>query len=187
MTAPFAEMSAEEAAGFMATKEHQPIRRVIAGRCKGKQVIDVGCGRGIGIKDLYDKSLYWGVDCSTHLIHAARIANPGYVFTVQDFRVPDQFEPMCGTAILKSVLEHQESLADAMKIYFNALNILDTVLVAWHTPPIYPETEIITVKASDLAKPLYQNHYKEGSFDREDVHVDVERVDGFTLWTAQRR
>ena len=186
MTAPFKEMSADEAAGFMRTKESQRIRRVIAERCEGGFVLDIGCGRGIQVKELYpDWDMYFGIDCSPELIELAERDNPDHNFEVLDVRLEKEYTyKRRDFAVLKSVLEHQESIADAKHIYDLALQAADTVLVAWHTPPIYPRTEIITVNACDLDRPLYQNHYKEGSFEREDVSVQVERVEGFTLWTA---
>jgi len=110
----------------------------------------------------------------------AKIANPEYSFLVGDISVP---LAKAEFAVLKSVLEHQESLDDALMIYDSALRSADTVLVGWHTPPIYPETTIITVQA-ELENPIYQNHYKAGSFDREDVRVEKTRMGEFELWVA---
>jgi trans-aconitate methyltransferase len=190
MTEPFTSMTIEEAEGFMATKGTQRVRDVIIERVKGKTVLDIGCGHGIGVELMCpDPKNYLGIDCSRALVSRAKADHTGYDFVcidVRNIRASMRGNKPYEYAVLKSVLEHQESLEDAIALYDFALGMAKTVLVAWHTPPIYSKTEIIQVNACDLNNPLYQNHYERGSFNRDDVRLEVERVDEFILWIASR-
>lgn len=175
-------MSAAEAARFMAGNNH-PIREAVAGKVAGRWTVDLGCGRGIKIKKLYRVHQYFGIDCSPELVAIARRDNPGYSFKVMG--ILDYLRPMRDKALrcasMVSVLEHVPSLEIAQEIYSEARRVAQELFVGWHTPPHYAETEIIQVKA-ELDKPIWQNHYKEGSFSGA---VEVSRVQSAELWTVR--
>ena len=184
---PFQDMTAPEAERFMATKQDQRIRAIVAGRIGNRDVIDLGCGRGIHISRDYSPKQYIGLDCSHELIKLARKANPGYAFEVWDIKHP--YKVTSEVALIKSVLEHQESLEDARAIFDVAQRTAPEVLICWHTPPEGQQTIIRRVDA-ELDHPIYQNVYQQGSFDdliREDSTLRTERLGEFQLWTIRRR
>jgi trans-aconitate methyltransferase len=175
-------MSAAEAARFMAGNAH-PIRELVAEKVTGRPVVDLGCGRGIKIKDLYDKDRYFGVDCSPELISIAERDNPGFRFWTDEIvEFLQGIGDKCfSCAIMVSVLEHVSSLEVAQEIYAQARRVTQELFVGWHTPPHYPETKIIQVR-SELDHPMWQNHYKEGSFGGA---VDITKVLLAELWTVR--
>ena len=181
MTYPFTDMTEEEAEIFMAGNAH-PIRELVAERVGSRKIIDFGCGRGIGIKDLYMKEQYIGLDCSEELIKIAKRDNPDYHFTSIELPhalsniVDDTYE----VGIMVSVLEHVPSLSLAQSIYQEARRVCRDLYVGWHCAPHYPETKIIQVQA-ELDNLMYQNHYAEGSFHGI---RRVEKIALAELWTV---
>jgi hypothetical protein len=79
-----------------------------------------------------------------------------------------------------SVLEHVPSLEKAQEIYRHARRVAKELLIGWHTPPYYQETKIIQIMA-ELNKPIWQNHYKRGSFDEPS---SISSVLSAELWTV---
>ena len=129
--AQFVNMSTEQAAHFMAGKDIQPVRKRLAEIVGKHRVIDIGCGPGFEIKELFDPHTYFGIDCSRELVLIARQRNPGFAFASIDAL---SVEGHWDFAIVKAVLEHLPE-ADALAIYDHARSISDTLLVAWHTEP----------------------------------------------------
>ncbi len=178
---PFASMSSAEAERFMAGNKH-PIREAAAQAVAGRQVLDLGCGRGIRICELYTREQYCGVDCSPELIRIAQRDNPGFSFETSDIlqalgRLADKSVPV---ALMVSVLEHLPSLELAQKIYAAARRVSEELLVGWHTAPHYAQTKILQVQA-ELDRPIWQNQYREGSFDGA---VQIGKVQLAELWTV---
>lgn len=186
MNPAFQRMSKDEASRFMIGKQHASMRRQLAAMIGSRTVVDIGCGKGIMVSELYSPARYIGVDISPELLDLARANNPGYSFLCFDASsaalpfADKSFE----CALMVSVLEHQPDLDSALAVYHEALRVAEEVIVLWHTPPVYPNTEIILVQA-ELDRPINQNHYKAGSFDREGIQVEFDRVDGFLLWLAR--
>jgi len=184
----FASMSSAEAERFMAEKFNAPLRIGIAKLVNGRTLCDVGCGKAFMVDYLYQKDKYAGVDVSPELLAVARSNNPGYDFWLHDVaksRLP-YGEAAWDCALMISVLEHVDDLATARRIYDEAMRISKEMLIVWHTPPIYDTTDLIRVDC-ELNKPINQNHYQRGSFDREDLEVRSERVAGFECWRVSRR
>jgi trans-aconitate methyltransferase len=178
---PFDSITAKEAERFMLGNSH-PIRELVAQKVGAQHVIDLGCGRGIKIKELYTHTNYIGIDCSSELIKLAQQDNPLHTFWVADILdfltdYEDNAIPVC---IMISVLEHVPTLEIAQQIYNEAKRVAKVLYVGWHHPPYYKETKIIEVKA-ELDSLMYQNHYKEGSFDNP---IRVEKVKLAELWTV---
>lgn len=127
-TAQFAAMTDRQAEGFMIT-EVQPVRARLAQIVGRKTVVDIGCGKGDEVSDLFDRQTYLGIDCSPALVRIARRNNPGY-----RFEVATNLRGHWDYAIIKSVLEHLPP-AEAVALYDLARTVCDTLLVAWHTEP----------------------------------------------------
>ncbi len=179
---PFASMSSAEAERFMAGNKH-PIREAAAQAVGDRQVLDLGCGRGIRICELYKPDQYRGIDCSAELIRVARRDNPGYSFATADILqflalVPDKSVEV---VLMVSVFEHLPSLELAQRIYSESRRVSEELLVGWHTPPHYSQTRILQVQA-ELDRPIWQNQYKEGSFDGA---VQIGKVQLAELWTVR--
>jgi len=177
---PFSTMTEGEAERFMSSKERHRVYAVMARMVGSASVIDLGCGRGIQV-GRYTQDQYYGVDASPELIKLARRDNPGYKFDV--LGIEDVMPMGHEFGIMKSVLEHQPALEDAIAIYEHSLTLCGTLIVSWHTPPVYDTTTIMRVKA-ELDEPIFQNHYREGSFEVPGVQVKTSHVDGVTLWTV---
>lgn len=182
MSEPFASMTPAEAERFMAVSNH-PIRDRIAEKVGGAPVTDLGCGRGIRIKELYASGQYFGIDCSAALVDIARRDNPGYEFAVADIgEYLSALAPKSLTnAIAIAVFEHAPSLEEALRLYEAARRAARTFYVGWHTPPHFSKTEILQVQA-ELDRPIWQNRYQTGNFHGA---VDVQRTPGFELWTVR--
>lgn len=175
-------MSPAEAERFMAGNKH-PIREAAARAVNGRPVLDLGCGRGIRIRELYGQDQYRGIDCSEELIRVARRDNPGYSFETADILqflsgYPGKSVPV---ALMVSVFEHLPSLELAQAIYNEARRVSGELLIGWHMPPHYPETVILQVKA-DLDRPIWQNKYREGSFGGA---IQIGKVGLAELWTVR--
>jgi len=184
----FASMSPAEAQRFMAEKFNAPLRIGIAKLVNGRTLCDVGCGKAFMVDYLYQKAYYLGVDVSAELLAVAQANNPGYEFRLHDMaklRFP-VWDSYFDCSLMISVLEHVDDLDVARRIYNEAMRISKELLVVWHTPPIYETTELIRVDC-ELDRPINQNHYARGSFDREDLEVRSERVAGFECWRVSRR
>jgi trans-aconitate methyltransferase len=183
MTEPFANMTAVEAERFMKGNTH-PMREAAARMVGERYVIDLGCGKGIGVSELYTSDQYFGIDCSHELVNIARRKNVGYIFRVSD--ILSYFKDMrtnsIQVGIMISVLEHVSSLETARSIYNEAERVCEELLVGWHHPPHYSETKILQVQA-ELDNPIYQNHYAEGTFDGA---VEVIPVRAGELWVVHR-
>lgn len=192
MTDAWRDMTEPEAERFMLDEpdsKRRELRRAIADRVAeivgDGTVIDLGCGHARWVSECFTQEQYVGVDCSDELIARARRDNPGYYFYVADIEGPvsnDYFD----FAIIKSVLEHVPSLTEARDIYKNALYLAKEVIVTWHMPPHYDATDIIQVNC-ELDNPIFQNRYKEGSFDDEGISVDIERIGKCELWRVTNR
>jgi len=182
MTEVFANMTNEEAERFMAGNDH-PMRKVAAGVVGHRPVVDLGCGSGIRVKELYNVQQYLGIDCSKELIKIAHMNNPKYMFEVYDILhfLEKSDTDGINVGVMISVLEHVESLKIAQGIYNEARRVCKELLVGWHCPPHYPTTEIIQVQA-ELYKPIHQNHYAEGTFHGA---VRVIPVQGGELWSVR--
>ncbi len=176
-------MSAAEAERFMAGNCH-PIREAAAAAVGDRQVLDLGCGRGIRIRDLYKPGQYRGVDCSKELIRIARRDNPGFTFVSSDMLdyLEGVADKSASTILMVSVFEHLPSLELAQAIYAQARRAAQELIIGWHTPPHYRETKILQVQA-ELDRPIWQNHYKEGSFDAAEVHIG--KVGLAELWQVR--
>ncbi len=172
----------------MAGKLNWDLRLGISTMVAGRTVYDIGCGKGLAVKTLYDKDKYLGIDVSPELLMLAADDNPGYKFVQHDMsvlRFPVEDET-ADVGLMISVLEHVDDLETAKRIYFEAMRTCKELLVVWHTPPVYDSTELITVPC-ELNHPIRQNHYERGSFEREDLEVKSERVGGFECWRVTRR
>lgn len=180
MSEPFQTMSSEEAELFMRGNAH-PIREVVAERVGDSAVVDLGCGKGIKVATLYSPNQYLGVDCSSELVKLARRDNPQHRFVVAELEewLSGIEDKTLETGIMISVLEHLPSEATARRLYAEARRACRRLYVGWHTPPHYPKTDILLVQA-ELKHPIYQNHYKEGTFDRPSR---IEKVKSAELWT----
>lgn len=188
MRDPFADMTPDEAQRFMSKKQNIELRTEMAYLVGTRNLYDLGCGKGILVNMLYTPEQYVGVDVSEELLRIARKDNPGYRFIRHDLAasplpVDDQSAEV---GVMISVLEHQPSLEIAKTVYDEAMRTCKELLVLWHTPPIYKETEIIEVPC-ELDMPINQNHYARGSFEREDLQVRAIRVAGFECWRVSRR
>ncbi len=182
MTEAFRNMSREEAERFMKGNEH-PMRKVAAGMVGSRPMIDLGCGRGIDIKNLYTKNQYTGIDCSAELIEVARRDNPDYDFEVCDLInwVDLSHEDSINVGVMISVLEHMETLELAQYAYRQARHACKELLIGWHCPPHYPKTSIIQVQA-ELTSPINQNHYAEGTFHGA---IRIIPIRGGELWSVR--
>lgn len=188
MTQAFALMDKAEADRFMNGKDDHPIRDVTAGLIGNEKVLDIGCGRGIRVSELYDKYQYIGSDVSRTLIDRAREDNPVHVFVCVEGMdllgtIPDNGRD---NILISSVFEHMESLEDAQALFFEAVRASKRLIIGWNHPPHYDETEIIKVRA-ELKLPMNQNHYKEGSFDRDDLQIERIGVESCEVWTVRSR
>ena len=179
MSEPFISMTANEADIFMKGNTH-PIRERVAHLVGKRKVIDLGCGRGIKIRKLYNPGSYLGIDCSKALIKVAQRDNPNHVFIVKDIlEVLKNFKTKSiQISIMVSVLEHVPSLEIAQEIYKEAKRVSKELIIGWHHPPYYKETEIIKVKA-ELQNLMWQNHYKKGSFNG---FIKVEKIELAEIW-----
>jgi SAM-dependent methyltransferase len=130
-TEQFASMTDVDADKFMPISEIQPVRALLARMVGHGTVIDIGCGKGDEVSDLFDSSKYLGVDCSPALIRIARHRNPGFRFSATEARKVNGFWDY---AIIKSVLEHIPQ-DEALAVYEHARTICGILLVAWHTEP----------------------------------------------------
>ena len=161
---PFKNMTEEEAERFMLGNTH-PMREIAASHAGDRQVLDLGCGKGIKVSELYTKEQYFGIDCSKELIKIAQRDNSGYIF--QNYHIVEFIGDLAKNSIpvgvMVSVLEHVPSLEEAQDIYNEVKRVCETLLVGWHCPPHYPETSILKVQA-ELDSLMHQNHYKEGTF-----------------------
>lgn len=142
-TAQFANMTRAQAVAFMANAHPQPVRHRLAQIVGGRAVIDIGCGKGEEIGDLFTPEQYTGVDCSAELIAIAQKRWPEHRFFVGSAQgtaaiatlEPRQRWPF---GIIKSVLEHLPP-DEAVAVYEAGRAICDVLLVAWHTEPGWPE------------------------------------------------
>ena len=161
---PFKNMTEAEAERFMLENIH-PMREIAATHAGDRTVLDMGCGRGIMVKDLYSKEQYTGIDCSNELIKIAHRDNPGYHFQTYDIidYIGHLGKDELQVGVMVSVLEHISSLEEAQDIYNEAKRVCKTLLVGWHCPPHYPTTSILRVRA-ELDSLMHQNHYAEGTF-----------------------
>lgn len=180
MTDVFKNMNSEEAKLFMNGNSH-PIREFVANKVNGRLFLDLGCGKGIKIKNLYTPQKYYGLDCSIELIKIAKKDNPNYFFYHLDILsfLKNQTDKQISLGIMISVLEHVESLEIAQSILNEARRVCQILYLGWHHPPYYKETKIIKIKA-ELNNLMYQNHYKEGSFGNPS---SVEKIKFAELWT----
>src|SRR6185369_9100956 len=128
---------------FMAGAGH-PIRDLAAAVIGNRNVIDLGCGKGIRIAELYRPEQYTGVDCSSRLIEIARQSNPLHGFTVSG--ILDYLAGMADKSVdctlMIAVLEHVPTLGTAHRIYNEARRVSDELLVGWHTVPNAKEHKI---------------------------------------------
>ncbi len=184
----FADMGEAEARRFMSGKLNLDLRLGMAEVVNGRTLYDIGCGKGLAVKVLYDKDKYLGIDVSPELLRIAESDNPGYRFMRHDMSVSPLSvdDESAEVGLMISVLEHVDDLETAKRIYFEAIRTCKELLVVWHTPPVYDSTELITVPC-ELNHPIRQNHYERGSFEREDLEVRSERVGGFDCWRVVRR
>jgi SAM-dependent methyltransferase len=124
-------MSDVDADNFMPISEVQPVRTLLARMVGHGTVVDIGCGKGDEVSDLFDPEKYLGIDCSEALIRIARHRNPGFRFeTIQGLDLNGHWD----YGIIKAVLEHVPP-DEAVAIYENARRVCDVLLVAWHTEP----------------------------------------------------
>lgn len=172
-------MNSDEARIFMAGNSH-PIRELVAQKVDGRSILDLGCGKGIRIKNFYSKEKYYGIDCSIELIKIAKEDNPSYTFYHVDILSFLKFltNNQISVGIMISVLEHVESLEIAQDILNEARRVCQTLYLGWHHPPYYKETKIIKIKA-ELNTLMHQNHYKENSFGNPS---SVEKIQLAELW-----
>jgi len=184
----FGEMTAEEAARFM-TGGHsaQGSRDVLARMSEGLRVLDIGCGRGIRVQELYASSKYLGVDVSPELIKLARLENPQHQFMAGDAACGLPFtDGEWDVVQARSVLEHLPTLECALRTYDEMLRIAKRfVLVSWHTPPGPATTKLKRVPA-ELDEPIPQNRYYFGCFLRPQVSVTVTTFEEATIWLAKK-
>lgn len=179
-----------EAESYCAGSENQRVRRVIAAIVCERSILDIGCGNGIDAQ-FYNHTQYRGVDWSPALIRAARKKNPEHRFTTvcaDDNEGSLHFgnKAYCFT-MLKSILEHQHSLEEALSLLSEAMRIGRETLVAWHTPPIpgLAEDQIRQVPGH-FGRTVYQNTYRREPFldlikgGNRTIHSSV--VDNFVLW-----
>ena len=187
----FEQLSESDAAQFMSAPYvvKQRSRRWLAARTSMGDTLDIGCGRGILVSELYRPHRYWGVDVSHALVEQARQDNPCYSFsTVQPgMRLPfkdREFE----FVIIRSVLEHCVSLEEAQFTFMEARRVASTlVYVSWHTPPVYAKTELINVPVGDLGGAMLpQNHSARGSFDEDGLDMTVFHMDEATVWKVKK-
>lgn len=131
-TAQFAAMTAEQAAQFMSRFGVQPSRAFVA-QLIGPTgtVVDLGCGRGDEVSDLFTPEQYTGVDCAAELIKIARQKHPRHQFCVAEAA---KVRGWWDYGIIKSVLENL-SEDEAVALYRNALAICGTLFVVWHMEP----------------------------------------------------
>ena len=174
----FGRLTQAEADRFMVGNRH-PIREVAAKVIGDRPVTDLGCGKGIRIRGLYQPGQYTGVDCSAELIAIARRDNPGFTFVcagILDYlaAVPDKSIPV---ALMVSVYEHVPSLAAALALYNEARRTSQELVIGWHCAP-GPRTRIERVKA-DLDEPIWQNHYARAHFGGT---IQSQPVDRAELW-----
>jgi SAM-dependent methyltransferase len=188
MIEAFSMMGSAEADRFMLGKEHPALRTHVASLIGSRRVFDLGCGKGFMVKDLYTVDQYFGIDVSAELIRIAMTNNPGYKFHQQNLASgPITVDSgSVEVALMISVMEHLPDLETAQYVYSEATRISKELLIVWHTPPIYESTDLIEVQA-ELDRPLSQNHYARGSFDREDLDVRVGLVAGFECWRVTHR
>jgi len=182
MTRVFADMTSEEAERFMLGNDH-PMRKIAAGMVGSRPVVDLGCGRGIDVSELYTKEQYKGLDCSWELLKIAKRDNPNYDFRHRDILpfLGQREENQIHVGVMISVLEHVESLELAQAIYIQARRACKELLIGWHCPPHYSTTEIIQVQA-ELKSPINQNHYAEGTFYGA---IRITPVLGGELWSVR--
>jgi SAM-dependent methyltransferase len=183
MIEAFSEMTVEEADRFMLGKENPQLRKGIADLVAGRKFYDLGCGKAFMVKELYTPQQYAGIDVSDNLLAIATKNNPDHGFRRHNLASA----PLAvhtgnrEVAILVSVLEHLPDLETAQYVYGEAARVCNELIVVWHTPPIYDTTEIVEIQA-ELDRPINQNRYARGSFDREDLAVRVGSVEGFEFW-----
>jgi len=180
---PFADMTRKEAAIFMVGKQHPDYRRHLASLVGSGTILDIGCGKGFLVKDLYSKNQYTGVDCSTALLELAAAENPGYRFLVANALCLPFRDKEFDVALLVSVLEHQPDVSHATRIYDEALRVASRVIVGWHTPPVDGQPVQRIVQA-ELSIPIPQNTYEEHHFARDGVCVKHGRFGRFVTWEA---
>ena len=178
----FRKMTKEEAATFMAGSKH-PIRDLAADVIGGRNVLDLGCGKGIRISELYSPEQYTGVDASAELIELARSANPlhkFYVSGILDFleNTPDK---SVECSLMIAVMEHIPTLATAQRIYNEARRVSRELFIGWHTIPNASESRISRVQA-ELKEPIWQNKWKHGSFGGT---IHSRPIAGAELWCVR--
>lgn len=178
----FRRITPEEAERFMAVSTH-PMRDLVASVVAGRQLLDLGCGKGIRIAELYDPDKYLGVDCSEELVNIAKRDNPRHKFIVSgilDF-LATQENKSHEVGLMVAVLEHVPTLETAQRIYAEARRVVKELLVGWHMVPNGRQNLIMRVKA-DLTEPIWQNRWRAGSFDGA---VQVKHLDHAELWTVR--
>lgn len=172
--AQFAGMDEEQARRFMADAPKQRVRSRIAELVGSRSVVDVGCGKGEEVSDLFTPSQYTGVDCSPELVSLAKRANPGYHFIVGDGR---DLSGSWDVGVVKAVLEHVPA-EEALAIYEHVRSLVDVLYVAWHTEPGEPQ---FRTYAGELGT-MQQNRHDHALFDGMTAR---EVVEPHVLWTVR--
>lgn len=175
----FGRMTWPEAIRFMKGSKH-PIRDLAAAAIGERNVIDLGCGKGIRIAELYKREQYRGIDCSAHLIEIAEHDNPGYHFIAVGILDYLKYQPdkAFDCALMIAVLEHVPTLETAQRIYNEARRVSNELFVGWHTVPNASENKISRVQA-ELREPIWQNKWKHGSFGGKIQSQPIEHAE---LW-----
>jgi len=189
MAEVFKTLTREEAKVYMHMWEDgNNFKVLIADKTRNSTVVDIGCGKGIKIKELYNRDRYIGLDISEALLCEARSRNPGFVFLNVNCTDLSIFNNNTfDYSIIIGVLEHCDTLEEARSIYREGLRICrHNMFVFWHTPPKGDTNNIIEKISDDLGKFQHSNQYSATSFS--DIgKVESKIVDGKQeIWTITK-
>lgn len=184
----FLSLTYSESQQYLKGTENQKVRDIIAGIVSDGSVLDVGCGNGIDAIR-YKPNQYLGVDISENLVKVAKERNPEHKFISGNIcDIIDKFildDINFDVIVCKAVLEHVPSEKDALEIFNRMLKVGKTILIGWHTPPIYKKTKIIRCMGH-FNKIVYQNHYKKDLFDIKGVNILKKTIDNYELWIIKK-
>lgn len=153
-TAQFAAMTRGQAEAFMPNAQRQAARRRLAELVAGRPVLDIGCGKGEEVGELYTVNQYHGLDCSAQLIEIARQRWPRYLFAVGSAQELAGDSLVFPVAIMKAVLEHLPP-DEAVQVYEAARRVAAVLYVAWHTEP---GVERLSTYEGELGTMLQHRH-----------------------------
>jgi ubiquinone/menaquinone biosynthesis C-methylase UbiE len=187
----FTELTEQEAKDYIKASEQQTVRKIIAHRfhaanLKPKQILEIGCARGIDAK-YYSPEEYTGVDISEPLIKQARLENKDYKFIVDNAESLTIPSKSFTHVYFKSFFEHLPSEEVLIKCLKEGLRICsDTMYIAWHTPPL-PQIEktIINKVKGHFGKIVYQNNYPLSLFAnllKTCKESGCTQIENFYLW-----